>query len=269
MLSIGEFSRVCGVTSRTLRYYDKINLIKPSHIDIASGYRFYDLGQLRQMLFINRLKSYEFSLEEIADFVSIKEQAWLEKRLAAKQLELEQKAADYQQRMSELAGDLARIREGADIMSFIDQIEVKLVEAQPQHILHSRQQMSIDDFCQIIGRLFDLAAQKHYEIIGAPISIYHDKEFDPVNNDTELALPVAAANQDTRVLAGGLCVTTTCYGPYSKLSETYTRGMEWLQQHGYTLSDSPYEQYLKGPDSVVSPDDFITQIYFPVKKIQA
>lgn len=43
MLSIGEFSRVCGVTSRTLRYYDKINLIKPSHIDIASGYRFYDL----------------------------------------------------------------------------------------------------------------------------------------------------------------------------------------------------------------------------------
>ena len=58
MLSIGEFSRVCGVTSRTLRYYDKINLIKPSHIDIASGYRFYDLGQLRQMLFINRLKSY-------------------------------------------------------------------------------------------------------------------------------------------------------------------------------------------------------------------
>ena len=112
MLSIGEFSRVCGVTSRTLRYYDKINLIKPSHIDIASGYRFYDLGQLRQMLFINRLKSYDFSLEEIADLISIKEQAWLEQRLAAKQLELEQKAADYQQRRSELAGDLARIREG-------------------------------------------------------------------------------------------------------------------------------------------------------------
>ena len=55
MLSIGEFSRICGVTTRTLRYYDKINLIKPSHIDLDSGYRFYDLNQLRQMLFINRL----------------------------------------------------------------------------------------------------------------------------------------------------------------------------------------------------------------------
>ena len=85
MLSIGEFSRICGVTPRTLRYYDKINLIKPSHIDLDSGYRFYDLNQLRQMLFINRLKDYDFSLDEIADFLAVKESGWLERKLQNKQ----------------------------------------------------------------------------------------------------------------------------------------------------------------------------------------
>ena len=58
----------------------------------------------------------------------------------------------------------------------------------------------------------------------------------------------------------------TCYGPYSKLSEAYTHGMKWLQENGYTLSAPPYEQYLKGPDTQKSPDDFVTQIYFSVKK---
>ena len=82
-----------------------------------------------------------------------------------------------------------------------------------------------------------------------------------------LALPVAAENEDTRVLTGSLCVTTTCYGPYTKLSETYTRGIEWLQQNGYALASPPYEQYVTGPDTVKSPDDFITQVYFPVKKV--
>ena len=33
MLSIGEFSRICKVSTKTLRYYDEIGLIKPSKIN--------------------------------------------------------------------------------------------------------------------------------------------------------------------------------------------------------------------------------------------
>ncbi|WP_294341724.1 MerR family DNA-binding transcriptional regulator [uncultured Clostridium sp.] len=33
MLTIGEFSKICKVSSRTLRHYDSINLIKPKKIN--------------------------------------------------------------------------------------------------------------------------------------------------------------------------------------------------------------------------------------------
>lgn len=33
MLSIGEFSKICKVSTKTLRYYDEIGLIKPSKIN--------------------------------------------------------------------------------------------------------------------------------------------------------------------------------------------------------------------------------------------
>ncbi|AJQ29363.1 MerR family transcriptional regulator [Pelosinus fermentans] len=77
MLSIGEFSKICSVTTRTLLHYDDIDLINPSHINQDTGYRFYDVSQVRQMLLINRLKSYHFSLEEIAEIISIHDKNYI------------------------------------------------------------------------------------------------------------------------------------------------------------------------------------------------
>jgi len=51
--SIKEFSKLAGVSARTLRYYDQIDLLKPSRITEA-GYRYYgqkELTVLQQILF--------------------------------------------------------------------------------------------------------------------------------------------------------------------------------------------------------------------------
>ncbi len=70
MLSIGEFSRICRVSTKTLRYYDEIRLIKPCKINPENNYRYYSIEQLETMLFINRLKQYSFSLEEIKAMIT-------------------------------------------------------------------------------------------------------------------------------------------------------------------------------------------------------
>ena len=45
MYRIGEFSHLCETTIKTLRHYDKINLLKPSKIDDFTGYRYYEDNQ--------------------------------------------------------------------------------------------------------------------------------------------------------------------------------------------------------------------------------
>lgn len=69
MLSIGEFSKICKVSAKTLRYYAEIGLILPSEINPENGYRYYAIEQLKTMLLIIRLKSYNFSLEEIKQMI--------------------------------------------------------------------------------------------------------------------------------------------------------------------------------------------------------
>lgn len=42
MLSIGQMSKTCGVSVKTLRHYDKIGLLRPEQTDMFTGYRYYD-----------------------------------------------------------------------------------------------------------------------------------------------------------------------------------------------------------------------------------
>ena len=64
--SSGEFARMAHVTLRTIRYYDKHDILKPSYVSPA-GARFYteaDLARLQQILL---LKYLGFSLDDIRE----------------------------------------------------------------------------------------------------------------------------------------------------------------------------------------------------------
>lgn len=63
MLSIGAFSKISNVTTKTLRYYDEIGLIKPVYVNDENGYRYYSTSQLETVLLIGKLKWYGFSLD--------------------------------------------------------------------------------------------------------------------------------------------------------------------------------------------------------------
>ncbi len=52
--TIGEFSELSGVPKKTLRYYDEINLLRPSFVDPLTAYRYYDSGQLKRIALIMR-----------------------------------------------------------------------------------------------------------------------------------------------------------------------------------------------------------------------
>lgn len=64
----GEFAKLANVTERTLRYYDRIGLLKPSSI-LSNGYRQYTDSDLLKLQKILSLKHLGFSIEEIFPIV--------------------------------------------------------------------------------------------------------------------------------------------------------------------------------------------------------
>lgn len=91
--SSGQFARMAGVTVRTIRFYDRQNILKPSYVN-QSGARFYtdsDLARLQQILL---LKYLGFSLDDIremtigdTDYHFLKNSLILQKKLVQDRIE--------------------------------------------------------------------------------------------------------------------------------------------------------------------------------------
>ncbi|MCP2358923.1 DNA-binding transcriptional MerR regulator [Nonomuraea thailandensis] len=66
--SIAQVARMSGVTSRTLRHYDEIGLLRPARVG-ANGYRHYEEDQLLRLQQILVLRELGLGLTEIAAIV--------------------------------------------------------------------------------------------------------------------------------------------------------------------------------------------------------
>ena len=69
-MKIGVFAKLLGVSSDTLRYYEKNGLLSGMQRS-DSGYRHYTQEHVKQVKFILRAKSVGFTLSEIKDLLSI------------------------------------------------------------------------------------------------------------------------------------------------------------------------------------------------------
>ncbi|MDF2838187.1 MAG: Transcriptional regulator, MerR family [Paenibacillus sp.] len=73
MYRIGKLASDTGITIRTLRYYDRLDLLKPSYV-AESGYRYYSNEDVLRLQHITTLKHLGFTLAEIKDVLGSAEQ---------------------------------------------------------------------------------------------------------------------------------------------------------------------------------------------------
>ena len=70
-IQIGEAAISTGVPPKTLRYYEELGLVRPGRTE--SGYRQYDGEAIDRIEFILKAKQLGFTLNEIADVLTLKD----------------------------------------------------------------------------------------------------------------------------------------------------------------------------------------------------
>ena len=65
MKTIREFAKLCGTTEKTLRYYDRMGILRPAYTDPENGYRYYREDQSHTFRMIRWYKSMGFTISEI------------------------------------------------------------------------------------------------------------------------------------------------------------------------------------------------------------
>ena len=272
MLTIGEFSNICRVSTKTLRYYAEIGLILPDEINPENGYRYYSIDQLERMLLINRLKDYCFSLEEIKLILDSEEQIdeVLFTALNKKKKEIVVKVQKFEDTMHQIDSDISNLRNGKSIMSYMESIDVRLVEIPMMYLLSIRKNVLEHEFSEeygtCFGQLFRKMEEKKLTAAAPPMLLFHGDEYTPFGLDTEFAIPIKEYATGTRDFCPGLCLKTVVQGSYLQLSSVYARQIEWAEREGYENSNALYEVYVTDPTEVSKESELVTEVYYPVKK---
>lgn len=72
MYSIGMLSQQTGVSTETIRYYERIALLPPPQ-RAANGYRQYSEADVERLQFIRRSRTLDFGIDEIREILAFRE----------------------------------------------------------------------------------------------------------------------------------------------------------------------------------------------------
>lgn len=268
MYSIGEFSRISGLSVKTLRFYHEKRLLVPARVEVGSGYRHYDRRNLETAQIIVALRQLDFSLEQIAlilaghdDDADILE--FLERQKSTLQSEL----LRQREIVSTLTTIIHQEQEARNIMQNSGhQIEQKIVE--PVLVGGIRMKGNYRDCGSGFAKL---GRKLGRHISGKAMMLCYDEEYRENDADFEVCMPIRrrvnADGIDVHELLGGSCVSLMHRGPHEELNRSYARLLDHVKEAGLKVQSPSREVYLKGPGMIFkgNPKKYLTEIQFLIE----
>lgn len=269
---IGEFSKLNYVTVKTLRHYEEIGLLIPQEIDQWTGYRYYDVGQLKQMSQIIYLKKLGFTLEQIKELFQDGEQVPDIEMIKNQLLNCKNEQKELQWRYNELKKLEDTIEKEKTTM---EKITIKslpsIIVACHRRVIANYQELFT--LCpNIIGpemaRLGCICSEPGY-----CFTIEHDKEYKEHDIDIEYCEAVEKMLPDSEMIKFkqleevpiALCLNH--FGAYELLPQSFAELFTYIEENGYEIADSPRFCYIDGIWNKEDVKDWRTEVQVPVRKL--
>lgn len=267
LFSIGEFSRMTGLTVKTLRFYHEAGVLTPATVDAGSGYRYYAARQAETARAVKLLRVLEFPVKEIRDILARQgEDGPVVETLERQKTALEERIRKHKQAVQALREFIAAERQGAVMTENNNQVLEK--EVPPMLIAGIRTKGKYGDVGPLFGKLYRGARGAAG---GPPMTLYYDLEYKETDADFEACVPLKkprdVAGASVRELPGGKCVSLLHQGPYEELHGSYERILKYIKEKGYQVAPPPRELYLKGPGMIFrgNPKKYVTEIQMLVR----
>lgn len=263
MYTIGEFSKITGITVKALRHYHEIGLLAPGQVDPETGYRYYTQANIEKARAIRILRDLTFSLEEIKEVLQdCRDDAdavdYLQKKRSSIETQVE--------KLKTVSKDINRLieveREAAS-MAKESQFDIEEKTVEPIQVASIRWKGAYSETGKAFGLLGRKAGRK---IRGTPFNLYYVQEFMEKDADVESCFPVldgeGLKGVEVKTLPGGKCVSLVHQGPYEQIGRSYAKVTDYIKEKRYKSVTPSREIYLKGPGMIFkgNPKNYLTEI---------
>lgn len=263
MFTIGEFSRITGLSIKALRIYHQRGILEPRSVDGDSGYRYYGNDNVERARIVKRLKELDFGLNDIQEMLAeAGDDADIVDFLEEHRLAMVQRLDRQRSIIRCLDTILQTEKEARRTMARKDfNVEEKKLDA----ILAAgiRYTGAYSDCGKAFGKI---GKAKGRHICGKPFNLYYDADYREHDADIESCMPVRAGKDAdgvvVRALPGGRCVSLLHKGPYDTIGRSYQKIMAYVKDKKYAPQTPSREVYHKGPGMIFkgNPETYLTEI---------
>lgn len=264
--SIGDMSRICNISKKALRFYDKIGLISSYRKD-CNNYRYYTKESLLTVPVIKYYKQMGFRLDEMKAFIEgdlpngLKD---IQQSFVAKIRELEILQQEIRIQHVSVSDWHNLIVEAETIIeNNIQEVSIKFVNS--QQLIFLEQVFESD----IKSTIINIDFTNHLESIGnqitGPVFIKFSSFADRVENKKQMYTIMQKALlpcREEEVITFGGCIMISCYhvGPHEELVKTYNKIRAWAKEHDYVLGEELYERYVTDYWTTSNSAKFVTEV---------
>lgn len=266
MFTIGDFARHGRVSVRMLRHYDATGLLRPAHVDPATGYRYYVAAQLARLNRVIALKDLGFTLQQVQEI--------LDEKVTTEQLGamLRLRRADLEAAMTAAAARLVRVEARLRAIESEGQmpeneVVVKSVPAvRVAELTATAASFEPEDIGPVIGPLYDELFRRLDAAGVAPtgpgVAYYEDVPEADGRISVHAAVQVSAPLQDGafRILdlpPLDLAATIVHHGSMDTVLPAAQALARWIDANGYQSTGYPREINLECPENR---DDWVTEL---------
>ncbi|NWG14782.1 MAG: MerR family transcriptional regulator [Acidobacteria bacterium] len=263
MFTIGQFSRITGLSVKTIRLYHEKGLLTPKWIDDSSGYRYYDNHNIERARTIACLRTLDFPLSDIREMLDRFQEDSDALTFFEKQREVIRSRMKQLDRIATSLEEIINREREAIAMMEEDTGDVAEKEVRALQVAGLRWKGRYSDTGKVLEQVGKLAGRY---IRGKPMNLYYDSEYKDEDADIESCFPVSGIKGpgvlSLHTLPAGRCVYVVHKGPYEQIGRSYERLMRYIQQKHYQALPPSREIYLKGPGMIFrgNPRKYLTEI---------
>ena len=272
MFRIGEFSKLSKTTIKSLRYYDKVGLLKPAFVDPDTSYRYYTEEQLEILRRILIYKSIGLPNDEIVRLLGeeSKGTAHTRETLLAHREALLETLSGIRTQIS----NLDRLLDPSEAPSYT----ATLKEIPACTVCYAQGYLSspsnVRSFISAAHRAFRSAnPQIPYAEPDYCCLIYPGEEYREKNVFVEYAQSVAYAGEEGKIvkfkeLEAITAVSVEHRGNFDTLRDAYLFAVRWAAENGYQLCGNARERYIHGYWDRDSESEWLTEVQLPVVRCE-
>jgi len=269
MFKIGDFSKLCRVSIRMLRYYDSVGLFTPASVDAFTGYRYYSASQIRKINMIVSLRDMGFTVNDIALVLNEPSSEQQKKRLALKKAEIEHDIVMKKSILNKINAAIENLDMERKTMNY----DVKIKDVPSYKVISVRDIIpAYDHEGDLWQRLCDIVEKNKIQTESVNFAMYHDTEHKDESVDVEVVFEVDTLQEggpgytfkETEAVKNMASVLVP--GDFSNIGPAFEFLGKWIEENNYSITGLSRQYTLKGPWNEDNPSNYLCEIQIPISK---